>query len=185
MGRGRTTTGTVIGSLVHLRIAFGRPLRIPPMPQGSIEYHDEGSSSGDELYEEPGTSSSEPQTPESAQEFPPGKEQDGQLPTAENPEGDPPAAESAKGNPPSAENAQGDPPGKEPGDQPSQPQTPETGRGIPPGRKPPVPTPRRALSGNYYAMDDIGVIRKIARLLENGAECRRIVDQVRGMLTLC
>lgn len=174
MGRGRTTTGTVIGSLVHLRIAFGRPLRMPPMPQGSIEYHDEGSSSGDELYVEPGTSPLQPQTPESTRESP-GAEPDGELP----------AGKSAQEDLPTAASAQGDPPGEVPAEQPAQPQTPEAGKGIPPGRKPPVPTPRRALSGNYYAMDDIGVIRKIARLLENGAECRSIVDQVRGRMTSC
>jgi hypothetical protein len=111
----------VIGSLVHLRVAFGRPLRMPPMPQGSIEYHDEGSSSGDEL----GDDSTEPE---------------------------------------------------------SRPQTLDAENGRPP-KKASAPTPRRAMSGNYYAMDDIGVIRKIARLLENGAECRAIVDQVRVLST--
>lgn len=47
MGRGRTTTGTVIACLLKLRIEYGRPIRI--LPDGtSHEEVDDGTSSGEE-----------------------------------------------------------------------------------------------------------------------------------------
>ncbi|KAH7442546.1 hypothetical protein KP509_03G093600 [Ceratopteris richardii] len=47
MGRGRTTTGTVIACLVKLRCDFGRPMVLPAYPDESSDV-DSASSSGDE-----------------------------------------------------------------------------------------------------------------------------------------
>ena len=48
MGRGRTTTGTVIACLLKLRIDKGRPIRIQPEDGYQEEKLDAGSSSGEE-----------------------------------------------------------------------------------------------------------------------------------------
>lgn len=48
MGRGRTTTGTVIACLLKLRIDNGRPIRIQPEDGYHEEKLDAGSSSGEE-----------------------------------------------------------------------------------------------------------------------------------------
>ncbi|KAJ7557303.1 hypothetical protein O6H91_05G121100 [Diphasiastrum complanatum] len=50
MGRGRTTTGTVIACLVKLRCEYGRPLKMPPAVDKNLE-PDSGSSSGEETGE--------------------------------------------------------------------------------------------------------------------------------------
>ncbi|XP_031379971.1 paladin isoform X1 [Punica granatum] len=48
MGRGRTTTGTVIACLLKLRIEYGRPIRVLVDDMVQEEEVDEGSSSGEE-----------------------------------------------------------------------------------------------------------------------------------------
>ncbi|KAF8407388.1 hypothetical protein HHK36_006519 [Tetracentron sinense] len=48
MGRGRTTTGTVIACLLKLRINYGRPIRVP-LEDVSHEEVDSGSLSGEEV----------------------------------------------------------------------------------------------------------------------------------------
>lgn len=48
MGRGRTTTGTVIACLLKLRIEYGRPIRVLVDDMVREEEVDEGSSSGEE-----------------------------------------------------------------------------------------------------------------------------------------
>ncbi|KAI4378225.1 hypothetical protein MLD38_015734 [Melastoma candidum] len=47
MGRGRTTTGTVIACLVKLRVDYGRPVRVL-YSESKLEESDDGSSSGEE-----------------------------------------------------------------------------------------------------------------------------------------
>ncbi|MCO5569307.1 hypothetical protein L7F22_023019 [Adiantum nelumboides] len=54
MGRGRTTTGTVIACLVKLRCDFGRPVTLQPYPS-ELSDVDSGSSSGDEAGTQTGT----------------------------------------------------------------------------------------------------------------------------------
>ncbi|KAL2634189.1 hypothetical protein R1flu_005668 [Riccia fluitans] len=102
MGRGRTTTGTVIACLVQLRCQFGRPLRtVKSIREGSGE--DDGSSSGDEA-----------------------------------------AADSPMGSPTVI--------------------------------KAPKVERQKAVTG--FVLDDIPIVRKITRLLENGVECRDALDAV-------
>ncbi|OVA13484.1 hypothetical protein BVC80_379g10 [Macleaya cordata] len=48
MGRGRTTTGTVIACLLKLRIDYGRPIRVQQLEETTYEEVDSGSSSGEE-----------------------------------------------------------------------------------------------------------------------------------------
>ncbi|KAI3895478.1 hypothetical protein MKX03_035445 [Papaver bracteatum] len=48
MGRGRTTTGTVIACLLKLRIDHGRPIRVQQLEETTYEEVDSGSSSGEE-----------------------------------------------------------------------------------------------------------------------------------------
>lgn len=48
MGRGRTTTGTVIACLLKLRIEYGRPIRVLADDMVQEEEVEEGSSSGEE-----------------------------------------------------------------------------------------------------------------------------------------
>lgn len=57
MGRGRTTTGTVIACLLKLRIDYGRPIRFL-LDNISHEEVDDDSSSGEEIEGNSGTSTS-------------------------------------------------------------------------------------------------------------------------------
>ncbi|KAG6550760.1 hypothetical protein Mapa_007664 [Marchantia paleacea] len=102
MGRGRTTTGTVIACLVQLRCQFGRPLRMVKSIRESSA-GDGGSSSGD-----------------------------------------------------------------------------ETGNDSPIGSPTVIRVPKvdRQRTVGGFVLDDIPIVRKITRLLENGVECREALDAV-------
>jgi hypothetical protein len=102
MGRGRTTTGTVIACLVRLRCQFGRPLRsVPSILENSVG--DAGSSSGDDICND-----------------------------------------SPLGSSPIIQNTHFE--------------------------------RRKAPTG--FVLDDIPIVRKITRLLENGIDCREALDSV-------
>lgn len=102
MGRGRTTTGTVIACLVQLRCQFGNPLRaVRTIFENSVS--DGGSSSGDDAGND-------------------------------SPVGSPPVIR------------------------------------VTNLERPRVP--------GGFVLDDIPIVRKITRLLENGVKCREVLDSV-------
>ncbi|KAK3150056.1 hypothetical protein QOZ80_3AG0227260 [Eleusine coracana subsp. coracana] len=72
MGRGRTTTGTVIACLLKLRIDHGRPIRIPACQNSQEDDNDDGYSSGAETMDHNGHLNSESWKPRTLTKLPSG-----------------------------------------------------------------------------------------------------------------
>ncbi|KAF0922499.1 hypothetical protein E2562_037404 [Oryza meyeriana var. granulata] len=68
MGRGRTTTGTVIACLLRLRIDHGRPIRLPACEYNHEDSNELGYSSGEETTDHNGHLNSSPPRPHTVTE---------------------------------------------------------------------------------------------------------------------
>eukprot|EP00850_Spirogloea_muscicola_P022112 SM000277S10347 [mRNA] locus=s277:33301:42396:- [translate_table: standard] len=183
MGRGRTTTGTVIACLVHMRVTSGRPLCMPRLTSASSDVEGTSSSDSEEDKEkENGTVTPQQQTPYT----------DPRL--SYKPGGASPFTEAAlpKSTPDLL------------AVKPPRPQVPEREEDREQAETVDVAVPERTLKhqpmqlrrsvGSFgslmtptmrqpslipgFTMDDIQIIRNLTRLLDNGAESREILDAV-------
>eukprot|EP00850_Spirogloea_muscicola_P002322 SM000009S23451 [mRNA] locus=s9:35424:44183:- [translate_table: standard] len=184
MGRGRTTTGTVIACLVHMRVTSGRPLCMPRLTSASSDVEGTSSSDSEEDKEkENGTVTPQPQTPytDPRLSYKPGGASpftEAALPKStpdllavKPPRPQVPEREEDREQ--ASENVDVAVPERSLKHQPMQ-----LRRSVGSFGSLMTPTMRQPSLIPGFTMDDIQIIRNLTRLLDNGAESREILDAV-------